>query len=87
MTIVDAILWIVFGALVGWISSIIMRTDEEQGALANVVVGVLGAIIGGWIGSLLGFATTGSFTLGGLILAVVGAVVLIALIRMFRRTT
>jgi uncharacterized membrane protein YeaQ/YmgE (transglycosylase-associated protein family) len=48
------ILWILFGALVGWIASLIMKTDAQQGALLNIVVGVVGAVLGGWIMSAMG---------------------------------
>ena len=46
--------WIVLGGLAGWVASLIMKTDERQGALANIVVGIVGALIGGWIMSLIG---------------------------------
>ena len=46
------ILWIIFGALVGWVASLIMKTDAEQGAVLNIVIGVVGAVIGGWLMSV-----------------------------------
>ena len=49
------ILWIIFGALVGWLASLIMGTDAQQGALANIIVGIIGAVIGGWVMNLLGY--------------------------------
>ena len=48
------ILWIIFGALVGWIASLIMKTDSQQGAVLNIIIGIVGAVIGGWIMSSLG---------------------------------
>jgi uncharacterized membrane protein YeaQ/YmgE (transglycosylase-associated protein family) len=48
------ILWIVFGALVGWIASLIMKSDAQQGPLLNIVVGIIGAVLGGWIMSFFG---------------------------------
>jgi uncharacterized membrane protein YeaQ/YmgE (transglycosylase-associated protein family) len=81
----NIILWIVFGALVGWIASIIMRTDAEQGALLNIVVGVVGAVLGGWLMSLFGAQGVTGFNLYSFVVALVGAVVLIGLVKMVRR--
>ena len=80
------ILWIVFGALVGWIASIVMKTDGEQGALLNIIVGIIGAVIGGWIMSFLGESGVSGFNLYSFIVALVGAVVLIATIKFFRHS-
>lgn len=79
------ILWIVFGALVGWIASLVMKTDGEQGALLNIIVGIVGAVIGGWIMSFLGESGVSGFNLYSFIVALVGAVVLIASIKFLRR--
>jgi uncharacterized membrane protein YeaQ/YmgE (transglycosylase-associated protein family) len=46
---INFILWLLFGALVGWLASIVMHTDARQGALLNIVVGIVGAVIGGWL--------------------------------------
>ena len=48
------LLWIIFGGIVGWIASLIMGTDSQQGIITNVIVGVIGAMLGGWIMSSLG---------------------------------
>lgn len=70
------IYWIVVGALAGWLASMVMKTDAQMGALANIVVGIVGAVIGGWLlGALFG-VTTDSF-LGNVLTAIVGAVVVI----------
>ncbi len=79
------ILWIVFGGLVGWVASLVMKTDAEQGILLNVVVGVVGAVIGGWLMSLLGESGVGGFNLYSFLVALVGACVLIAIVRAVRR--
>jgi uncharacterized membrane protein YeaQ/YmgE (transglycosylase-associated protein family) len=81
------ILWIVFGALVGWIASMIMGTNASQGAFLNIVVGIVGAVLGGWIMSFFGQGGVSGFNLYSFVVALVGAVVLLALTRMFRRTT
>lgn len=81
--LMNIILWVIFGALVGWLASIIMRTNEEQGAAANIAVGIVGAIIGGAIGRLIvGSGITG-FNLGSLILGVIGAVILLFFMKLF----
>lgn len=81
------ILWIVFGALVGWVASMIMKTDAQQGALLNIIVGVVGAVLGGWLFSLFGETGVTGFNLYSFIVALVGAVVLIALVQAFTRGT
>lgn len=81
------LLWILFGALVGWIASLVMRTDESQGAIANVIVGIVGAIIGGFIAELIGWEGITGFNLGSFLLALAGAIVLIAIVRMITSTS
>ena len=77
------ILWLVFGALVGWIASLIMHTDEDQGAIANIIIGVVGAFLGGAISSILGGPGVSGFNFTSAIVAILGAVVLLFFIRMF----
>ena len=79
------ILWIIFGALVGWVASLIMKTDAQQGVLINVVVGVVGAVIGGWIMSAIGKSGVGEFNLYSFLVALLGACVLIAIVKALRR--
>jgi uncharacterized membrane protein YeaQ/YmgE (transglycosylase-associated protein family) len=82
------IAWIVLGALAGWIASMIMRTDAEQGALMNIVVGIVGAFIGGFLASVLGQAPVTGFNLYSLLVATIGAIVLLWFYKMVahRRT-
>ncbi|OHA81478.1 MAG: hypothetical protein A2675_03330 [Candidatus Yonathbacteria bacterium RIFCSPHIGHO2_01_FULL_51_10] len=81
----DIILWIIFGALIGWIASLIMKTDPEQGTLLNIVVGVVGAVVGGWLMNLFGAAGVTGFNLYSFVVALIGAIVLIAIVKMLRR--
>ena len=78
------ILWIIFGALAGWIASIIMGTNAEQGAMANILVGIVGSLIGGLIANLLGFGSYSGFNLGSIFLAVLGSVILLAILKAVR---
>jgi uncharacterized membrane protein YeaQ/YmgE (transglycosylase-associated protein family) len=86
---INFILWLVFGALVGWLASIVMRTDAQQGALLNIIVGIIGAFVGGFLFNLLGGGgsniNNNDFSLGGLLVSFVGAVVLLGIINLFRR--
>lgn len=79
------ILWIIFGGVVGWIASLIMKTDAQQGVLLNIIVGVVGAVIGGWIMSAIGESGVGSFNLYSFLVALLGACVLIAVVKALRR--
>lgn len=78
------LLWIIFGALVGWIASMIMNTDAQQGTLLNIIVGIIGATIGGWIMSNFGQTSVTGFNLYSFIVAIIGACVLIAIVKMVR---
>lgn len=79
--------WIILGALAGWIASMVMKTDEQQGAVANIIVGILGAVIGGFLVELLGGSGVTGFNLWSLLIAVLGAVVLLAIVRAVRGGT
>jgi uncharacterized membrane protein YeaQ/YmgE (transglycosylase-associated protein family) len=79
------ILWIIFGGVVGWIASMIMKTDAQQGAFMNILVGVIGALLGGWIMSLLGKGGVSGFNLYSFLVALLGAIVLIAIVKALRK--
>jgi uncharacterized membrane protein YeaQ/YmgE (transglycosylase-associated protein family) len=78
------ILWIVFGALVGWIASLVMNTDAQQGGLANIIVGIVGAVLGGWIMSFFGKTGVSGFNLYSFVVALIGAIVLVGIVRAVR---
>lgn len=82
----ELLIWIVFGALVGWIASIIMRTDHEQGGIANIVVGIIGALIGGFVSRGLGGEGITGFNLTSFLLALFGAIILILIVKAFSRS-
>lgn len=82
----NLIAWIIFGAIAGWVASIIMRTNHEMGAGMNILVGIIGAFIGGFISRLLGGPSVSGFSVGSLIVAIFGAVVLLFIRRMVMRT-
>ena len=81
----NIIVWIIFGALVGWIASLIMKTNAEQGAMLNIIVGVVGAVMGGWLMSFFGERGVGGFDLYSFFVALLGACVLIAIVKAIRR--
>ncbi len=80
------ILWIIFGGLVGWIASIIMKTDGEQGIVVDIIIGIVGAIIGGGLMSFLGKSAVTGFNLYSFIVALLGAIILIAIVKPARRS-
>ncbi len=82
------ILWLVIGGVIGWLASIVMRTDGSQGIFLNIVVGIVGAFLGGWlIGPLLGAPSinSGVISIGSLLVSFLGAVVLLAIVNLFTR--
>ena len=84
------IIWLIVGGLIGWIASIIMHTNGQQGIILNIVVGIVGALLAGFIlAPLFGTGTInqGDFSLSGLLISLVGAVVLLAIVNLFRRGT
>ncbi len=84
------IIWLIVGGLIGWVASMIMKTDAQQGMILNVVVGIVGAMLGGWfLAPLLGTGTINSsdFSLLGLGVSLLGAVILLAIVNLFRRGT
>src|SRR3954453_21732606 len=82
------IIWLVIGGIIGWLASMIMRTDAQQGVILNVVVGIIGALLGGWlISPLVGVPTINqdAFSLPALLVSLGGAVILLAIVNLFRR--
>jgi len=85
---VNIIVWFLVGGLIGWLASVIMRTDAQQGVVLNVVVGIVGAALAGWLLSpILGVSTINqsNFSLGGLLVSLGGAVILLAIVNLIRR--
>ncbi len=82
MFILNILAWILFGALVGWVASVLMKT-RRKGLLRNVVVGLVGAMLGGWIASFFGIGAVGDFSIEGFVIAVLGAMLFIWLLKRF----
>ena len=84
------IVWLVVGGLIGWVASMIMKTDAQQGVILNIVVGIVGAFLGGWlISPLVGVPTINqdAFSIGALAVSLVGAIILLAVVNLMRRGT
>jgi len=85
----NLIIWLVVGAAIGWLASMVMRTDAQQGAILNIVVGIIGAMLGGFLFPLLGFGgssiNNNDFSLSGLLVAFVGALILLAIVNVVQR--
>ncbi len=87
MDLGSIIAWIVIGAIAGWLASMVMKTNAQQGFIMDVIVGIVGAFIGGFVLSILPGVTPvqGGFNLGSLLTAFIGAVILLGILRMFSR--
>jgi uncharacterized membrane protein YeaQ/YmgE (transglycosylase-associated protein family) len=83
------LVWLIVGGVVGWLASIIMRTDAQQGILLNVIVGIVGALLAGFIISpMVGVGTINEgITLATFLVSLLGAVILLAIVNLFRRGT
>jgi uncharacterized membrane protein YeaQ/YmgE (transglycosylase-associated protein family) len=84
----NIIIWLIVGGLIGWVASMIMKTDAQQGLILNVVVGIVGALLGGWLlAPMLGTGTINSndFSIAGLAVSLLGAIILLAIVNLVRR--
>ena len=82
------IVWLVLGGVIGWLASILMKTDGQQGLFLNVVVGIVGAMLGGWlISPMVGVGTINqdNFSMGAMLVSFVGAVLLLGIVNLVRR--
>ena len=85
---VNILIWVIVGAIAGWLASLVMKTDAEQGMILNVVVGIVGAFLGGWLLSPLfgtGTINANDFSITSLLVSFLGAVILLAIVNLFRR--
>jgi uncharacterized membrane protein YeaQ/YmgE (transglycosylase-associated protein family) len=83
----NIIVWLVVGGLIGWLASVFMGTDARQGIMLNVAVGIVGAVLGGWLlGGVIGGGSInqGDFSLSGLLVSFLGAVILLFLVKLVR---
>jgi uncharacterized membrane protein YeaQ/YmgE (transglycosylase-associated protein family) len=81
------LIWLIVGGVLGWLASLMMKTDAEQGIVLNIIVGIIGAFLGGLLlAPLLGTGTinSGDFSLAGLGVSFLGAVILLWIVNMFR---
>lgn len=89
MDIVSLLIWLVVGGIIGWLASLIMKRDGSQGIFLNIVVGIVGAFLGGWVGGLAGIGggniNSGAFNPMSLVMALVGAVILLGIINLITR--
>lgn len=86
----NLIVWLVVGGLIGWVASMIMRTNAQQGLILNVVVGIVGALLGGFLlAPMFGTGTINSndFSVASLGVSLLGAVILLAIVNLIRRGT
>jgi uncharacterized membrane protein YeaQ/YmgE (transglycosylase-associated protein family) len=85
---INFIVWLILGGVIGWLASLVMRTDAQQGIILNIVVGIVGAFLGGLLLSpLFGISTINqsNFSLGALFVSFLGAIILLAIVNLFRR--
>ena len=80
---IGIIIWLVIGGIVGWLASLVMRTDAQQGILLNIVVGIVGAFLAGLIFS--GGSINEDINITSFIVSLIGAIVLLAIVNLFRR--
>ena len=84
------LIWLIVGGVIGWIASLVMKTDHQQGIVLNIVVGIVGALLGGWfISPLVGVPTINqdAFNMASLAVSLLGAILLLAIVSIFRRGT
>ena len=87
MDIGNLVAWVIVGAIAGWLASIVMKTNSSQGLLSDIIVGIIGGLIGGFVLTQLGVggAVTG-INLTSILVAFIGAIILLGILRLVRRT-
>jgi uncharacterized membrane protein YeaQ/YmgE (transglycosylase-associated protein family) len=87
---INIIIWLVVGGVIGWLASVIMKTDAQQGIILNIVVGIVGAVLGGWfLAPMFGTGTINqdNLSMPSLAVSLLGAVILLAIVNLVRRGT
>jgi uncharacterized membrane protein YeaQ/YmgE (transglycosylase-associated protein family) len=87
---INIIIWLVIGGVIGWLASVIMKTDAQQGIILNIVVGIVGAVLGGWfLAPMFGTGTINqdNLSMPSLVVSLLGAVILLAIVNLVRRGT
>ncbi len=85
---VNFLIWIIVGGVIGWVASLVMRTDAQQGLLLNIIVGIVGAFLAGLVLTPVfgvGTINQGNFSLPALLISLLGAIILLAIVNLFRR--
>jgi uncharacterized membrane protein YeaQ/YmgE (transglycosylase-associated protein family) len=86
--VINLVVWLIVGGVIGWIASIVMKTDAQQGIVLNVVVGIVGAMLGGWfLAPMFGTGTINqdNLSLASLVVSLLGAIILLAIVNLVRR--
>jgi uncharacterized membrane protein YeaQ/YmgE (transglycosylase-associated protein family) len=82
------IILIIVGGIIGWLASLVMGTDREQGTIWNIIIGIVGSLLGKWLFSdvlgIGGAVVAGTFTFAGLLWGILGAIILIAILKLIR---
>jgi uncharacterized membrane protein YeaQ/YmgE (transglycosylase-associated protein family) len=82
------VIWLIIGGVVGWLASLVMRRDASQGIVLNIIVGIVGSMLGAWlIGPMVGAPSinSGEISVGSLIVSFLGAVILLAIVNLITR--
>ncbi len=79
------VLWIILGGIAGWVASMVMKTDANQGIMLNILVGIVGAVIGGWAMNLIGHYGVTGFNIYSFLVALLGSIILLAIVKALRR--
>lgn len=79
------VLWIIFGGLAGWMASVIMKNNSNQGTVTDIIMGIIGAVVGGFLMGLVGQPGVNGFNLYSFVVAIIGAIVVIYIGRLIKR--
>ena len=80
------IIWLIVGGVIGWLASLLAGTDARMGIFMNVIVGVVGAFLGGLIAQAVGFGPLNVLSFAGFVFALLGALILLGIVRAVRQT-